>query len=74
MIRPTAGLITLAFLTSFSTASANAANADSKWSYSGKTGPARWAKLDQSFEICAEGSAQSPIDLPAGKVRTGEFP
>ncbi|MEP6702809.1 MAG: carbonic anhydrase family protein [Betaproteobacteria bacterium] len=74
MIKPTTGLITLAFLTSFSAASANAANADPKWSYSGKTGPARWAKLDKSFEICAEGRAQSPIDIPDAKVRKGDFP
>jgi carbonic anhydrase len=54
-------------------ASASASRADS-WSYGGKTGPANWAKLDKSFAICAEGQAQSPIDIPDKTVRKGDFP
>ncbi|TFC91234.1 MULTISPECIES: carbonic anhydrase family protein [Cryobacterium] len=35
------------------------------WSYDGASGPPSWAKLDPGFAACAEGTAQSPIDLPA---------
>ena len=35
------------------------------WSYDGESGPASWAELDSSFETCAVGTDQSPIDLPA---------
>ncbi|WP_166789760.1 carbonic anhydrase [Cryobacterium fucosi] len=35
------------------------------WSYDGASGPASWAELDSSFETCAVGTDQSPIDLPA---------
>ena len=52
---------------------ATASKADS-WSYGGKTGPAAWAKLDKSFAMCAEGQAQSPIDIPDKTVRKGDFP
>src|SRR5215211_4475580 len=48
--------------------------AESRWSYAGKTGPANWAKLDKSFAVCAEGMAQSPIDIPDATVRKGDFP
>jgi carbonic anhydrase len=44
------------------------------WSYGGKTGPATWAKLDKGFALCAEGQAQSPIDIPDKTVRKGDFP
>jgi carbonic anhydrase len=33
------------------------------WSYEGETGPEHWAGLDPSFVACADGSAQTPIDL-----------
>lgn len=52
---------------------AAASKADS-WAYTGKTGPATWAKLDKSFALCAEGQAQSPIDIPDKTVRKGDFP
>ncbi|MEC5178433.1 carbonic anhydrase [Cryobacterium sp. MP_M5] len=35
-----------------------------KWSYDGESGPASWGAVDSSFEACAAGTAQSPIDLP----------
>lgn len=35
------------------------------WSYDGDTGPASWGDVDASFETCAVGTDQSPIDLPA---------
>lgn len=34
------------------------------WGYHGEhEGPARWAELDPSFETCAKGGRQSPIDI-----------
>ena len=35
------------------------------WSYDGNTGPASWAEVHSTFEACAVGTNQSPIDLPA---------
>lgn len=29
------------------------------WSYSGKTGPAHWAELDEHFKACGAGKIQS---------------
>jgi carbonic anhydrase len=34
-----------------------------EWSYEGETGPERWGSLDPSFVACADGSAQTPIDI-----------
>ncbi|MBT8053883.1 MAG: carbonic anhydrase family protein [Xanthomonadales bacterium] len=42
-----------------------AADAESKWSYSGKTGPEHWGELSAEFEMCTDGKNQSPIDLTA---------
>lgn len=33
------------------------------WGYSGHEGPEHWGELDKSFEACATGRNQSPIDL-----------
>ncbi|MDA0685069.1 MAG: carbonic anhydrase family protein [Bacteroidetes bacterium] len=33
------------------------------WSYSGEGGPEHWAALDSDFQLCSEGTAQSPVDL-----------
>ena len=37
------------------------------FAYSGEEGPRRWGDLDESYELCAEGDEQSPIDLSAAK-------
>ncbi len=38
-------------------------SATASWSYSGETGPAHWGELDETYVTCADGSAQSPIDV-----------
>jgi len=44
------------------------------WSYAGPKGPARWGKLDKGYALCAQGTAQSPIDIPDANVRKGDLP
>jgi carbonic anhydrase len=46
----------------------------SRWSYSGATGPAKWAKLDKGFAACGQGKTQSPIDIPDAEARKGDLP
>ena len=46
----------------------------SRWSYSGATGPAKWAKLEKDFVACAQGKTQSPIDIPDAEARKGDLP
>ena len=36
-----------------------------QWTYEGEHGPDHWGDLDESFALCGEGRAQSPIDLTA---------
>lgn len=33
------------------------------WSYEGDTGPAHWGDLDPEYALCAQGTAQTPIDI-----------
>ena len=33
------------------------------WSYKGDVGPDSWGDLDRFFELCSEGTEQSPIDI-----------
>jgi len=66
-------LVALAVIVSAPANAAAPVAPGSKWSYTGSTGPARWAKLDKSFATCEEGVAQSPIDIPDAKVRKGDF-
>ncbi len=42
------------------------------WSYEPGTGPADWGSVDPAWSVCAEGRAQSPIDLTNAK--TTELP
>ena len=37
--------------------------ADIHWGYSGDEGPANWGALSPDYALCADGSAQSPIDI-----------
>jgi carbonic anhydrase len=39
------------------------ATAGSSWSYTGKTGPSHWGSLDTAYAACADGTAQSPINI-----------
>lgn len=36
---------------------------ETPWSYDGKLGPDKWAKLDSDYQLCGSGRMQSPIDL-----------
>lgn len=37
------------------------------WSYGGDTGPTSWHLLDDDFKLCAEGEAQSPVNINSVK-------
>lgn len=41
----------------------NTLAADIHWSYSGDAGPENWGELSPEYALCADGSAQSPIDI-----------
>jgi carbonic anhydrase len=47
----------------FATATPTLAQSGIQWGYEGPTGPSGWGNLGHGSEICAEGMAQSPIDL-----------
>lgn len=40
-----------------------AAQDNTQWEYSGKTGPQLWGRMDPSWRACAKGREQSPIDI-----------
>lgn len=44
-------------------ASATTAKAKAHWTYEGEEGPENWGKLDPAYVTCADGSAQTPIDI-----------
>ena len=44
------------------------------WTYSGKTGPDHWDKLEADFAQCKLGQFQSPIDISDASTRKGDFP
>ncbi|MFE8700006.1 carbonic anhydrase [Cytobacillus sp. FJAT-54145] len=46
----------------------DAGEQNSKWSYSGKTGPEYWGNLDPSYRSCAKGLQQSPINIDKNEV------
>lgn len=46
-----------------------ASEAGHHWSYSGATGPSRWASLASDYSNCRTGRAQSPIDIESSHVR-----
>jgi carbonic anhydrase len=46
-----------------SIAVAAGAQTGANWSYTGKTGPLNWSKLDPAYKACSQGHAQSPVDI-----------
>ena len=44
------------------------------WSYSGSTGPAKWAKLENDFGTCKLGKHQSPIDIRDNVAKKADLP
>lgn len=53
-----------AFISAFAAIAVTAvALAESRWGYSGDTGPENWGKLDDAYVACETGREQSPIDL-----------
>ncbi len=53
----------LLFLVIFTALLLNTLAADIHWGYSGDEGPANWGELSPEYILCADGSAQSPIDI-----------
>jgi carbonic anhydrase len=45
-----------------------AAQTTANWNYSGHTGPLVWGKLDPSFQTCAKGHEQSPVDVRGARL------
>ncbi len=56
----------IALLLFASTAAFAQSHAD--WTYQGKTGALVWGKLDPSYEVCAKGDLQSPIDIRNARI------
>lgn len=44
-------------------APATTAKASAHWTYEGEEGPEHWGELDEAYKLCADGSAQTPIDV-----------
>jgi carbonic anhydrase len=44
------------------------AQSHSDWTYQGKTGALVWGKIDPSYEACAKGHEQSPIDIRGARL------
>jgi len=44
------------------------------WSYSGLTGPGKWASLEKEYSACGLGKTQSPIDIRDAAVKHADLP
>ena len=44
------------------------------WTYEGHAGPSAWGALDDTYQACAAGRAQSPIDLSPGHAAAAPVP
>lgn len=44
------------------------------WTYQGRTGPLNWGKLEPASRACADGHAQSPIDIRGARLNTALEP
>ncbi|MEO8346985.1 MAG: hypothetical protein ABI607_14940, partial [Betaproteobacteria bacterium] len=47
---------------------------ETKWTYAGATGPAKWGNLNPDFYVCNSGLRQSPIDISDAKADLGSLP
>ncbi|WP_082568216.1 carbonic anhydrase [Pelomonas sp. Root1217] len=56
------------------TAAAHPGKHPAHWTYSGVTGPAKWASVDEKFGTCAMGQTQSPIDIRTTDVQSAALP
>ena len=52
----------------FAAASFVTAQTATPWSYTGKTGPINWGKLDPAYKSCSQGHEQSPIDIRGARL------
>ena len=58
------GLIAIAvFVFSFFAPVQDTLADETEWGYTGETGPEHWGEMAPEFAMCAEGFAQSPIDI-----------
>ena len=76
MLRGPKYLIAVAVTASLSTLGSApvAAQHSPHWSYSGPTGPAKWATLDKEYSSCALGKYESPIDIRDAVAKKTDLP
>ncbi len=48
------------------------AEGEHHWSYSGETGPGKWAALESDYSACGIGKMQSPIDIRDSVAKKGD--
>lgn len=60
--------LTLLIANSFATYTLQAADQPLQFTYSGATGPDKWASLNPKFSLCATGKSQSPINIVEDQV------
>lgn len=53
---------------------ANASQQTVDWSYSGETGPSKWASLNKEYALCKKGNEQSPINIRTALTNTEAEP
>ena len=58
----------------FILASRASSAAERHWSYSGKSGPGDWDKLEPNYATCGVGKEQSPINIDTAQVLGRELP
>ena len=56
-------LTTLSVLLSLAAIFANTLADEAEWGYTGDEGPEHWSEMSSEFALCADGTAQSPIDI-----------
>lgn len=50
------------------------AQAATPWTYTGRTGPINWSKLDPAYRACSQGHEQSPVDIRGAHLNTALQP